>query len=153
MRADTPSGFTLDQQLCFALHSASRAVTGAYRGGLAELGLTYTQYLTLLLLWEEQQLSLGELGRRLDLDSATLSPVVKRLEAHGLVSRQRSTEDERRVTVACTPAGHELKAAAYEVQQQVERATGLSAVEIAALRSDLHRLADRLRAPDQPALT
>ena len=89
----------LDAQLCFALYAASRATTAAYREPLAELGLTYPQYLVLLVLWEEEGLSVKEIGQRLHLDSGTLTPVLKRLEEAGFVRRRRDAQDERQVRV------------------------------------------------------
>ncbi|MGD9531269.1 MarR family winged helix-turn-helix transcriptional regulator [Pseudonocardia sp.] len=139
------SAFTLDEQLCFALHSASRAMTGAYRDGLDRLGLTYTQYVVLLVLWEHHSLPMNQLGERLHLDSATLSPLLKRLARQQLVTRRRSPHDERIVEITCTAAGHELRDRARAVQVEVERHTGLSGRELAAMRADLHRLAARLR--------
>ncbi|GAB2775763.1 MarR family transcriptional regulator [Nocardioides salsibiostraticola] len=136
---------TLDQQLCFALYSASRAMTGAYRTGLAGLGLTYPQYVVLLVLWEVDAVSMGELSRRLHLDSATLSPLLKRLEQRGLITRHRSPTDERTVELACTPQGHALEASVRAVQREAQSATGLTSTELADLRDDLHRVAGRLR--------
>ncbi len=147
MARETGTDFTLDDQLCFALYNASRAVTSAYRVGLAPLGLSYTQYVVLLLLWEHDSLPMGTLCERLHLDSATLSPLLKRLNARGLVTRERRTDDERVVDVACTPAGHALRDDVRAVQADVEAATGLSADELATMRDDLHRVADRLREP------
>jgi len=99
------SNLQLDSQLCFALYAASRAVTSAYRDALTELDLTYPQYLTLLALWENDGVTISALGARLQLDSGTLSPLLKRLDGAGLVERRRSSEDERRVTVHLTPQG------------------------------------------------
>src|SRR5215813_1878227 len=100
---------TLDRHLCFALYSASRAMTAAYRPILTELNLTYPQYLVLLVLWEQGRVTVGSLGERLQLDSGTLSPLLKRLEANGFVRRQRSSDDERVVEVVLTPAGRRLE--------------------------------------------
>lgn len=146
----TEADFTLDEQLCFALYTASRAMTGAYRDGLSELGLTYTQYAVLLVLWEQEQMPMGELGHRLQLDSATLSPVLKRMAEQGLLSRDRTAEDERRVRVAITAAGRQLREQAQRVQSEVELGTGLSEGELARLRTDLHQLAARLRQRSRP---
>jgi MarR family transcriptional regulator, organic hydroperoxide resistance regulator len=146
MALRTETDFVLDEQLCFALHSASRAMTNAYRDGLRELGLTYTQYAVLLLLWEHRSLPMGRLAERLHLDSATLTPLLKRMAGQRLVVRERSPDDERVVVVTCTPAGHALRERARVVQARVERATGLDGRELAALRADLHLLAARLRA-------
>lgn len=148
MTGETGTDFTLDDQLCFALYNASRAVTAAYRTGLAPLGLSYTQYVVLLLLWEQGSLPMGVLCERLHLDSATLSPLLKRLEARGLVTRERRVADERVVDVTCTAAGHALREPVRAVQADVEAATGLGAGELAALREELARVADRLRRPD-----
>src|SRR3954470_3664742 len=99
------SALLLDNQLCFALYSASLAMTKLYKPLLDELGLTYPQYLVMLALWERDGSTVSELGQRLYLDSGTLTPLLKRLEAAGLVSRVRSTEDERRVHLRLTSAG------------------------------------------------
>ncbi len=136
---------TLDAQLCFALHSASRAVTAGYRRGLAPLGLTYSQYLVLLVLWEHGPVGMGDLGRALHLDSGTLSPLLGRLEARGWVHRRRRHEDERTVEVACTREGAALRGPALAVQARVEHDTGLDGDDLAALRGDLTALAERLR--------
>ena len=134
----------LDEQLCFALYSASRAVTAAYRPLLDELGITYPQYLVLLVLWEEQDCSVGHLGHRLHLDSGTLSPLLKRLENSGLVIRQRAADDERRVEVSLTPAGRALEARAACVPERLLTSTDASEADIAALRDVLRGLADQL---------
>src|SRR5215471_21059668 len=99
----------LDEQLCFALYAASRAVTQRYRTLLEELGLTYPQYLVMLVLWEQGPATVKSLGDALQLDYGTLSPLLKRLAASGLVERKRRSEDERSVEVSLTPAGEELK--------------------------------------------
>ena len=134
----------LDAQLCFALYAASRATTAAYREPLAELGLTYPQYVALLALWEEDGQSVSSLGARLRLDSGTLSPLLKRMEGGGLLRRRRDPADERRVTVHLTEAGHRLRERAPEVQRRVLAASGLTQEEMATLR----RLARRIAAPD-----
>ena len=146
MTASPESDFTLDQQLCFALYSASLAMTAAYRDRLAQLDLTYTQYVVLLLLWEHHTLPMRQLGARLRLDSATLSPLLKRMAARRLITRQRSTRDERTVEITCTDSGHAMRERVQAAQSEVQRKTGLSKDALAALREDLHRLADRLRA-------
>lgn len=144
MASSTPD-FTLDDQLCFAAYSASRALTHAYREKLREVGLTYTQYVVMLLLWEEATLPMGAISAHLHLDSATLSPVLKRMAAEDLLTRRRSTEDERIVEVTITPAGSRLRPAVREIQREVEQATGLAPHELAGLRSELHRVAETLR--------
>lgn len=131
----------LDEQVCFALHAASRQVTAAYRGPLAELGLTYPQYLVMLALWEDDGLSVSALGERLHLDSGTLSPLLKRLEAQGRVRRRPSVQDERRVHVDLTADGHRLREDAAHVQRCVLAAFDLEPEELVALRTLARRVA------------
>ncbi|WP_327315645.1 MarR family winged helix-turn-helix transcriptional regulator [Streptomyces sp. NBC_01235] len=133
----------LDEQLCFALYAAQRAVTAAYRPLLDELGLTYPQYLVLLVLWERGETTVKELASALRLDYGTMSPLLKRLEAAGLVRRERSARDERSVLVACTGRGEELKARAEGVPGTLLASTGLQTTEVARLREELRELADR----------
>lgn len=130
----------LSRQVCFAMYSASRAATAAYRPMLEELGLTYPQYLVMLVLWEDQPRSVRELGEELGLDSGTLSPLLKRLEALGLVERRRSAADERRVEVFLTDAGTALSAKATGIPQRLAEAAGLSPAELDQLRETLGRL-------------
>jgi DNA-binding MarR family transcriptional regulator len=130
----------LDRQVCFALYSASRAATAVYRPVLEDLGLTYPQYLVMLVLWESEPTGVKELGLDLGLDSGTLSPLLKRLEAMGLVERRRSAEDERRVAIHLTPAGRALSIKANAIPQRLAEAAGLSEVELEQLRSTLERL-------------
>src|SRR4030088_3818126 len=134
---------SLDRQLCFALYSASRAMTAAYRPILTELNLTYPQYLVLLVLWEEERVTVGRLGGRLQLDSGTLSPLLKRLEAHGFVRRERSSDDERLVDVTLTPAGRRLERKAQCIPEELFSSTGLIHKEAASLKyiSDLPSVA------------
>lgn len=134
----------LDDQLCFALYSASRAVTAAYRPLLAELGLTYPQYLVLLVLWEEGRASVGRLSQRLHLDSGTLSPLLKRLEAVGYIARERCEDDERRVDIVLTEAGNRLQAKASCVPERLLSASDMTLDEIVALRDAVLRLTDTL---------
>ncbi|MEU8510384.1 MarR family transcriptional regulator [Kitasatospora sp. NPDC048722] len=124
----------LDQQICFSLNAASRAFGGVYRVLLKDLGLTYPQYLVMLVLWEDGELPVKRIGERLRLDSGTLSPLLKRLEAAGLVHRERSPEDERSVTVALTPAGVALRERAGQVPRRLLTATGMPVEDLAALR-------------------
>ena len=105
-RASAP---LLDEQICFALYNASRAMTARYKALLEPLGLTYPQYLVMLVLWEAQPVTVSELGERLVLDSGTLSPLLKRLESAGLIARIRSTEDERSVLISLTAAGDVMR--------------------------------------------
>lgn len=139
-------GLTLDQLLCFELHAASRAMTAVYRPILEDLGLTYPQYLVMVLLWEEEPRLVKELGRAMDLDSGTLSPLLKRLAAAGLVQRTRSTQDEREVDVTLTEEGWGLEGRARSVRHSIECATGLSEAEINDLRERLAGLRLALRA-------
>lgn len=139
------SDFVLEQQLCFALHAASRAMTSCYRPLLDELGLTYTQYVALLVLWEHRSVTLGYLCAELQLDTGTLSPLLKRLETQGLLTRRRRTEDERTVQLTVTDAGAALCDRAAAVQARVQDATGLTVVDLAAMRTELRELTERLR--------
>ncbi|SDT03640.1 DNA-binding transcriptional regulator, MarR family [Pseudarthrobacter equi] len=130
----------LDRQVCFALYSASRAATAVYRPVLEELGLTYPQYLVMLVLWENEPRGVKDLGHELGLDSGTLSPLLKRLEALGLVERRRSGDDERRVAVHLTPAGKDLSSKAGAIPQRLADAAGLTAGELEQLRGTLAKL-------------
>ena len=134
----------LENQLCFALHAASRAMTGAYQPLLDELGITYPQYLVLLLLWEEDGSRVSQLGERLHLDSGTLTPLLKRLETHGLVERRRNTADERVVEVFLTSTGKRLKRRAMTVPAVMLCRTGLSIAELEKLRGTLQNLTKKL---------
>lgn len=136
----------LDHQLCFALYSASRAMTAAYRPILTELNLTYPQYLALLVLWEEDRVTVGRLGERLRLDSGTLSPLLKRLETNGLIRRERSASDERLVEVTLTPAGRHLERKAQCIPEKLALATGITEREATDLRDAVRQLTDALQA-------
>ncbi|OLB73861.1 MAG: MarR family transcriptional regulator [Actinobacteria bacterium 13_2_20CM_2_71_6] len=127
----------LDQLVCFALYSASRAVINAYRPLLDEVGLTYPQYLVLLVLWEQGPQPVKALGAALQLDSGTLSPMLKRLETAGLVRRERRPGDERSVLITLTPAGADLETRARDIPVRTARAAGLSASELDRLRTSL----------------
>lgn len=135
---DTAPTLQLEDQVCFALYSAARAAQQAYRPLLDELGLTYPQYLVLLVLWEQDGPSVSELGARLHLDSGTLSPLLRRLDGHGFITRRRQEADSRRVTVHLTEAGDALRERAVDVQRCLLDAVGLSGPELLALR-DLSR--------------
>jgi DNA-binding MarR family transcriptional regulator len=130
----------LDNQLCFALYAATNRMTRLYQPLLAELGVTYPQYLVLLVLWEQDRLSVGELGQKLDLDSGTLTPLLKRMETAGIVDRQRDPEDERRVVVSLTKAGIKLREKALDIPGALACRVDLPLNELAALRSQLLRL-------------
>ncbi|MFB8405204.1 MarR family winged helix-turn-helix transcriptional regulator [Streptomyces sp. NPDC055912] len=138
----------LDHQICFSLHAATRAFNGVYREALKELGLTYPQYLAMLVLWEHGELPVKGIGERLKLDSGTLSPLLKRLEAAGYVERRRSPEDERSVTVRPTAEGAALKERARDVPRRIATATGLGLADIRDLRERLDALAARLDGVD-----
>ncbi|RPK79804.1 MULTISPECIES: MarR family transcriptional regulator [Streptomyces] len=130
----------LDHQVCFSLHAASRAFGGFYRQALKGLGLTYSQYLVMLVLWEHGPQSVKAIGERLHLDSGTLSPLLKRLETAGLVRRERSREDERSVLIDLTDQGARLRDRALTVPRGVLAATGLSVDEVLGLQEVLGRL-------------
>lgn len=132
----------LNNQLCFALYAATRVVTKAYRDKLGELGLTYPQYLVLVVLWEHDGITLSRIGEHLMLDSGTLTPLVKRLETGGYVTRNRSKSDEREVIVSLTPRGHKLQTAAAGVREYIVCRLQMTEEEIGDLRADLKRLID-----------
>ncbi|MER5909340.1 MarR family transcriptional regulator [Streptomyces sp. NPDC001982] len=136
----------LDDQLCFALYAAQRAVTAAYRPLLDELGLTYPQYLVLLVLWERGETTVKDLAAALRLDYGTVSPLLKRLEGADVVRRERAAHDERSVLVACTGRGEELRERAARVPGALLTTTGLGAPEVARLREELWRLTERAEA-------
>lgn len=146
MRPPPGTPLTLDGQLCFALYSASRAMTSAYRDQLTEVGLTYTQYVALLALWEHEPMAMRDLSDALHLNSATLSPVLRRMERDGLVTRRRLPDDERVVEVSCTDKARALLDPVSGIQRRVESSTGLDEPSLVAMRDELHALADRLRA-------
>lgn len=134
----------LDLQLCFALYSASNLVTRLYRPLLEPLGLTYPQYLAMLVLWERAPQSMGELSRRLRLDSGTLAPLFSRLEARGLVQRTRDAEDERRVLVDLTAEGTALREKALAVPASAFCQLPLAPEDLVRLKADLTRLVEGL---------
>jgi MarR family transcriptional regulator, organic hydroperoxide resistance regulator len=134
----------LGEQLCFALYSTSLAMDKIYRKLLRELGLTYPQYLVMLVLWERDGVSVSEIGERLYLNSATLTPMLKRIEALGLISRRRAHEDERQVIVSLNRAGRELRQKTGGVQGGVFRASGCTLEELVAIKQQLDRLRSRL---------
>lgn len=134
----------LGNQLCFLFHRISRELTAAYRPLLADLGLTYPQYLVMLALWESDGIGVGELGDRLDLDTGTLSPLLRRMEQAGLLSRVRSRADERRVTVQLTEAGRALEARAAEVPGALASHLVDDAASYSQLKAQLEELAARL---------
>lgn len=144
--ADFDQALALDNQLCFALYSSSLAMTKLYKPLLDELALTYPQYLVMLCLWERDGVTVSELGERLHLDSGTLTPLLKRLETAGQLSRLRDTADERRVLIRLTPAGRRLKARARQIPACVLQAVQCNLDEVIALTRQLQSLRQRLTA-------
>ena len=138
----------LDDQLCFALYAASGAMTRLYREPLAKLGLTYPQYLVMLVLWEQDGLSVNAIGERLHLDSGTLTPMLKRMEAAGLVTRTRSADDERRVDIRVTDRGRALRGPAREMQVALACQMPLDVGDFRRLRGEIRRLAEDLHAKE-----
>ena len=134
----------LDNELCFALYSTSLAMTKMYKPMLDVIGLTYPQYLVMLVLWEEDGLMVSDIGERLFLDSGTLTPLLKRMEATGLVVRLRDTEDERRVRVKLTAAGNKLRVKAADIPSCVQNITGCSLSELISLSEDIKAFRQRL---------
>lgn len=143
MDAPLPS-VKLDDQLCFALYSASRAVTARYRPMLDGMGITYPQLLVLMALWEGDDQTVSALGGRLGLDSGTMSPLLKRLEAAGMVTRRRSAVDERQVHVRLTDAGRALAQPAGAVSAAVIDAMGLDLVQFTDLKDGLERISEQV---------
>ncbi len=134
----------LDNQLCFALYSASLAMTKLYKPLLDALGLTYPQYLVMLVLWESDGPSVSSLGERLNLDSGTLTPLLKRMEAAGWLVRQRSSEDERRVHVWLSPTGQQLQQQAAHIPGCVAARSGVALGELVALTGQIKHMRDAL---------
>ncbi len=145
-KLSTSAAQELDKQLCFALYSASHAMSRAYKPHLDALGLTYPQYVAMLVLWERDGLTVSEIGERLYLDSGTLTPLLKRLEAAGYISRLRDAADERRVLIQLTAAGRKLKARAAPVPGCMLEAAQCSLNELQALTRQVQQLRDRLMA-------
>ena len=142
---DTPSpSVALNDQLCFALYAASRAVSAHYRPMLDALGITYTQYLVLMALWDQDGQTVGELGARLALESGTVSPLLKRLVTAGLVTRHRRADDERSVVIRLTEGGRELKGPARVVSAEMISVLDLDQAEFAELRSNLRSIGRQL---------
>lgn len=134
----------LDHQLCFALYSASLAMTKLYKPWLDDLGLTYPQYIAMLALWEEDGVTVSALGERLHLDSGTLTPLLKRLESVGYLVRLRDVDDERRVRIRLTPSGRRLRTRAARIPACVLEATQCPIPEVLALTQQVRALRDRL---------
>jgi DNA-binding MarR family transcriptional regulator len=142
-RLPAPSA-VLEDQLCFALYAASRAMTARYRPMLDAIGLTYPQYLVMMLLWEEDNQTVGQLGTRLFLDSGTLSPLLKRLTTAGLVTRNRRLEDERSVSISLTDAGRALRDRAEAISGEIICALDMDQGEFAELKAKLQLVTDRM---------
>ena len=140
----SPAILRLDNQVCFALYSASLAMTKLYKPLLDQIGLTYPQYLVMLVLWEQDGVTVSELGERLFLDSGTLTPLLKRLEAQGQIARLRDVQDERRVRITLTTEGRALRDQAEAIPQCVLQSTQCSIAELTALTTELKQLRDRL---------
>ncbi|WP_426438164.1 MarR family winged helix-turn-helix transcriptional regulator [Bradyrhizobium genosp. P] len=136
----------LDNQICFAVYSTAHAFNRVYKPLLDRLGLTYPQYLVMLTLWERDGVPLKDIGERLFLDSGTLTPLLKRLEAAQLIKRTRSTVDERQVLIALTPQGHALREKAKAVPQSILAASACSVGELIAMKDEIVALRDRLNA-------
>jgi DNA-binding MarR family transcriptional regulator len=138
----------LDRQVCFALYSASRATTAVYRPMLERLGITYPQYLVLLVLWEKDGRGVREIGAALDLDTGTLSPLLKRLERLGFIERRRLVTDERRVEIHLTDAGSALRQQALDIPRQLAGKTGMAVADLEKLRDALVALTTALHTID-----
>jgi DNA-binding MarR family transcriptional regulator len=136
----------LDNQICFAVYSTAHAFNRVYKPLLDQLGLTYPQYLVMLVLWERDGVPLKDIGERLFLDSGTLTPLLKRLETAQLIKRTRSTEDERQVLIALTAQGHALKEKARSLPMSILAASACSVAELSEMRNEIVALRDRLNA-------
>ncbi|MBR7801537.1 MarR family winged helix-turn-helix transcriptional regulator [Undibacterium fentianense] len=135
----------LDNQFCFALYSASLAMTKTYKPLLDELGLTYPQYLVMLVLWKQDDILVKEIGEALYLDSGTLTPLLKRLEAVEIISRQRDASDERQVRIRLTETGRRLRRLAAKIPLEILCASGQDASQLAKLRTQLQQLRSALQ--------
>jgi DNA-binding MarR family transcriptional regulator len=142
--ADWP--LRLDNQICFAVYSTAHAFNRVYKPLLDRLGLTYPQYLVMLVLWERDGVPVKDIGERLHLDSGTLTPLLKRLEAAQLIKRTRNTEDERQVLIALAPQGQALREQARAVPQSILAASACSLSELSAMKNEIVALRDRLNA-------
>jgi DNA-binding MarR family transcriptional regulator len=144
-RHDTPAlTAKLDDFLCFSIYAAEHAFSRAYKPLLAEIGLTYPQYLVMTVLWEEDDQSVGQLGTKLSLESSTLTPLLKRLEAEGLLTRHRDKQDERVVRVKLTQPGDKLRNRAAKIPACILSASGMSLDELGKLRDQITQLTKRL---------
>lgn len=132
----------LENQICFPLYACSREIIKQYKPFLDEIGLTYTQYITMMVLWEKKEVTAKELGNQLFLDSGTLTPLLKKLETKGLITRKRSKEDERNLIVTITEAGDALKDQALSVPAQMAQCSNLNAEEAGVLYQILYKILD-----------
>jgi DNA-binding MarR family transcriptional regulator len=143
------ASLNLEDQLCFAVYSAEHAFSRAYKPLLDPLGITYPQYLVLLVLWAEDNRTVNSIGKALFLESSTLTPLLKRLQTQGLITRVRDTSDERRVRVKLTPAGKKLAQSARNVPKCMEQASGLPAELLMRIKRDVETLRAKLFAAAQ----
>lgn len=134
----------LKTQLCFALYAATNAITRAYRSRLSHIGLTYSQYLVMMVLWEADGITVKNIAQQLHLDSPTITPLLKRLESAGFLNRQRNANDERVVNIFLTDAGRNIQARVAEMQKGVACQTGMQETQFIELRSTLHELIDTI---------
>jgi DNA-binding MarR family transcriptional regulator len=149
-RTATYDALKIENQLCFPLYACARRVTGQYTDILKPLNLTYTQYLVMLVLWERDQVSVGELGRTLYLDSGTLTPLLHKLEKAGYVTRRRSSEDERIVRITLTREGRALREKAEGIPQRIGSCVRISREEAQTLYTLLYRILDGIESPEGP---
>ena len=150
MSEDEFDALKLDNQICFPLYAASRLIVQAYRPHLERLGITYLQYLTLMVLWEKDGSTVSEVGERLMLDSGTLTPVLKRLETDGLIKRRRDTVDDRVVQNWLTARGRTLRTRAVDIPTQLLCSTTVELDEVSRLRAALNPVLDKLVANKKP---
>ena len=134
------STLKLENQICFPLYAASRDVIKRYKPYLDDMGLTYTQYITMIVMWEEKSITVKELGKRLYLDSGTLTPLLKKMEAKGLITRKRSFEDERNLIVTVTEEGERLKEMADGIPEKILACSEISLEEAVTLRALLLKI-------------
>ncbi|WP_239614025.1 MarR family winged helix-turn-helix transcriptional regulator [Cohnella mopanensis] len=142
---DIRSTLKLDNQLCFAVYACSREITKLYQPLLRELGLTYTQYITMLALWEEDHVSVKHLGQRLYLDSGTLTPLLKKLEHLQLITRERDKQDERSVIIALTEQGVQLQERALNIPEKLFCQVGVPTRQLDALRTQLTEIMNKVQ--------
>lgn len=153
MTASPAAPFPLESHLCFSVYAVSHALVRAYRPLLEPLGVTYPQYLVLLVLWERDSRSVSDIGAELGLDSGTLTPLLKRMGTAGLIQRTRDPEDERRVTIHLTPAGEALREKAASIPEALACSMRLSTGEIRDLKSAVDRLREGLAASEEDGAT